>query len=365
MLMKRIVIRWMMLFTLLTVIIGCGEDGGNEDNSPPVIDHLIVPEQVNPDERVELQVVAHDADGDVLSYVWEVKGGTLDSSTGRTVNWTAPSDMKSAVVKVHVNDGINESVVKSKSVAINLENSPPIIKEIVVPKRVPPDASVQLQAVTHDEDGDTLTYNWQVGKGTLSSEATPITTWTTPIDEGSVSITLTVSDGINEVTKLTTVSIVSSLIVAGRQAAGIKLGDTFADVKALYGRPSDRDGDWFAYWDPDFGLSGFLDDSNLVEDLFINEPNKAKTADGNGIRSIRKRVEAEFGDAEEIKDGGKSHWYWKKGIEFDYDDDSRVTSIYIFKPIGAAPARVVDGVPRKQQELQDRAAYERKYRAMK
>lgn len=341
-------------------------DGGNEDNSPPVIDHLIVPEQVNPGERVELQVVAHDADGDVLSYVWEVKGGTLDSSTGRTVNWTAPSDMKSAAVIVNVNDGINESVVKSKSVAINLENSAPVIKEIVVSKEVHAGARIQLQAVTEDVDGDTLTYNWSVEAGMLSSETTPTPTWTAPIELGAVSITLTVSDGINEpVIKAVDVRVIHSLIVAGEQAAGIKLGDTFDKVRALYGRPSDRDDDWFAYWDPDFGLSGFLDGIGLVRSLFINEPNKAKTAGGNGIRSIRKRVEAEFGDAEEIKDGGKSHWYWKKGIKFTYDDDSRVTRIYIFKPHPAAPARVVDGVPRKQQELQDRAAYERKYRAMK
>jgi hypothetical protein len=74
-------------------------------------------------------------------------------------------------------------------------------------------------------------------------------------------------------------------------------------------------------------------------------------------------VEAEFGRAEEIKDGGIKHWYWKKGIEFTYDDDSRVTSIYIFKPHPAAPARLADALPRKQA-LQDRAAFERKYRAM-
>ena len=362
--MKRIAIRWVMLFAISTVIIGCGEDGSNEGhNSPPVIDHLIVPEQVDPGESVELQVVAHDADGDVLSYVWEVKAGTLDSKTGRTVNWTAPSNVKSATVLVYVNDGINESVVKSKSVAINLENSAPIIKEIVVPTEVHAGARIQLQAVTEDVDGDTLTYNWSVEEGMLSSETTPTPTWTAPIELGSVTVALTVSDGISEAFESVTVKIIHSLIVAGEQAAGIKLGDAFDKVKALYGRPSDRDGNRFAYRDPDIGLSGYLDGIDLVSSLFIKEPNKAKTAGGNGIRSTRKRVEAEFGRAEEIKDGGKSHWYWKKGIKFTYDDDSRVTRIYIFKPHPAAPARLADALPRKQ-ELQERAAFERKYRSM-
>ena len=363
--MKRIIIRWVMLFAISTVIIGCGGDDGNngDRNSPPVVDHLIAPEQVSPGDSVELQVVAHDADGDVLSYVWEVKKGTLDSRTERTVNWTAPSDVRSVAVKVYVNDGVNESVVKSKTVIINLENSAPIIKEIVVPTEVHAGARIQLQAVTEDVDGDTLAYNWSVEEGILSSETTPTPIWTAPIELGSVTVALTVSDGISEAFESVTVKIIHTLIVAGEQAAGIKLGDAFDKVKALYGRPSDRDGNSFEYWDPDIGLSGYLDGIGLVSSLFIEEPNKAKTAGGNGIRSTRKRVEAEFGRAEEIKDGGKSHWYWKKGIEFTYDDGARVTSIYIFKPHPAAPARVVDLLQRKQA-LQDRAAFERKYRAM-
>jgi hypothetical protein len=216
--------------------------------------------------------------------------------------------------------------------------------------------------VTEDVDGDTLTYNWRVKEGILSSETTPTPTWTTPIERGSVTVALTVSDGISKAFESATVKIIHSLIVAGEQAAGIKLGDAFDKVKALYGRPSDRDGNWFAYWDPDIGLSGFLYGIDWVDGLFIREPNKTQTADGNGIGSIRKQVEAEFGRAEEIEDEGKSHWYWKKGIHFEYDDDSRVTLIYIFLPIGAAPARVADALPRKQ-ELQDKATYD-KYRAM-
>ena len=327
--MKRIGMRWIMLFAISTVIIGCGDE-----NSPPVIDRLIAPEQVNPGDSVELQVVAHDADGDVLSYVWEVKAGTLDANTGHTVRWTAPSNVLSTMVKVQVNDGINESVVKSKRVSINLPNSAPIIKEIVVPKRIPGGEDVQLQAVIHDEDGDTLTYHWQVGKGTLSSETTPITIWSTPIHEGSVPVTLTVSDGISEVTKLITVRIVFSLIVPGEQAAGIKLGDAFDKVKALYGEPSELVDNWFAYWEPPRGLSGYLnfDPVRSVRSIYIDWPNKAKTAAGNGIGSTHKRVVAEFGPAEAInalKGGGEYHSYWKKGIHFVYNADFKVIMIRI------------------------------------
>ena len=45
-----------------------------------------------------------------------------------------------------------------------------------------------------------------------------------------------------------------------------------------------------------------------------------------------------------IEEGGKVHWYWKKGIEFSYDADARVKSISIFKPVGAAPAGFNDAL---------------------
>ena len=41
---------------------------------------------------------------------------------------------------------------------------------------------------------------------------------------------------------------------------------------------------------------------------------------------------------ERVEEGGEVHWYWKKGIEFSYDADTKVRSISIFKSIGAAPA---------------------------
>ena len=193
--------------------------------------------------------------------------------------------------------------------------------------------------MVYDADGDTLTYSWEVKKRVLDSETISTPTWTVPIDTGLVAVTLTVDDGVNEpVTKSVVVQIFHALIVPGEEAAGIKLGDTFDRVQALYGRPSKRNSDFFAYWDPDIGLSGFFDGIGLVESLSIRKPNKAKTTDGVGIGSALKRVEEEFGGAEKVEEGGKVHWYWKKGIEFSCDAAAKVRSISIFKPVGATPA---------------------------
>lgn len=77
--MRTIVILSVVLFT----VIGCGND--EIHNSPPVVNYLIIPEEVNPGVSVELQVVAHDGDSDALTYVWGVEKGKLDSRTGNIV----------------------------------------------------------------------------------------------------------------------------------------------------------------------------------------------------------------------------------------------------------------------------------------
>ena len=127
----------------------------------------------------------------MLIYVWDVERGKLDSRTGQIVKWTVPSDLKVVTVTVSANDGVNEPVIKLKRVPVALQNSAPIIEEIVVSEQVHAVSSVALQAVVHDADGDTLTYVWAVKKGVLRSEATPTPMWTAPLEMGLVTVMLT------------------------------------------------------------------------------------------------------------------------------------------------------------------------------
>ena len=339
--------RILCMTILLALLLGCAET--EPANSPPVIDHFLIPDEVDPGDTVELQIIARDADGDPLTYVWEIAHGELSSTTERLVKWTAPSDIKSTIISAYVNDGVNRSRVRSQKVSINLKNAPPVIKEIVVPESVFGGTTLELFAEVNDPDDDPLTFKWEVEDGELSSETSEAVTWTAPIDEGSIRIYLTVNDGLNEPTiESTYVRVTHTLIIPGKQAAGIQLGDRFERVKVLYGEPEDRDGKFLNYWE--IGLTFYLEIADFVTNIWIDEPNTAKTEGGVGPGSPRNQVIDEFGPAEEIKDGGKRHWYWKKGIQFEYAANARVHDIMIFSPIGAdaAPAAVQDPDHQKQ-----------------
>ena len=101
-----------LLLTIgLLSVVGCERAEVVETtNSQPVIDRVVVPDEVKAGETVQLKIIAHDADGDELSYNWEVSAGTVEASG----IWTVPAAATSATVMVHVSDGVNTLVTSSK-----------------------------------------------------------------------------------------------------------------------------------------------------------------------------------------------------------------------------------------------------------
>ncbi len=107
------------LFTLFVLmLIGC-EDKTDviepevSPNRPPVIDRLILPDRIDANTPLELQVITRDADQDKLSIVWEVSEGTVDADV-----WTPPNRAAEVVISVHVSDGENPTVSQSKNVTV-------------------------------------------------------------------------------------------------------------------------------------------------------------------------------------------------------------------------------------------------------
>jgi len=111
-----------LILAIILTLTGCAYDDDDEDkivNNAPIINELIVPDEVNAGESVEFKVIAHDEDGDALTYTWEVKEGELSSSTTQAVTWTPPFPGDPVVVKVKVSDGMNAPTTQSKKVTVN------------------------------------------------------------------------------------------------------------------------------------------------------------------------------------------------------------------------------------------------------
>ncbi len=228
-------------------------------------------------------------------------------------------------------------------------NEQPIVDSFIVPTEFNRGDVFEFSVIAYDNDGDTLSYTWEVDAGKLNTITETNVEWTAPEEDiESVKVTVYVSDGVGKSTKrvkriankeFITPDPPLNLIVPGRGAFGVKLGDPYKKVTNLHGKPNNPPGAdrFFTFWDPDIGFAGFVDGIDLLEDLFLSHPNKAKTVAGNGIGTTVEKLEREFGNAEEIDGdnfGGTRHWYWKRGIEFTFDNEDEIaTSVFIFKPL--------------------------------
>ena len=90
--------------------IGCGDDDDDDvqaANTPPVIDALNLPGDATVDETLTFEVIAHDPDGDALTYQWfDLTQGSRTplGITTSTAKWTVAAEGE-VVILVEVSDG--------------------------------------------------------------------------------------------------------------------------------------------------------------------------------------------------------------------------------------------------------------------
>ena len=333
--------RWVVNLTQLCIVLvssfclSCSQEA---TNTSPIIDRLIVPSEVLVGVQTEFHVIARDSDGDSLSYTWSISQGQTVESSSRTATWVAPDQPGAFIVSVFVSDGISEPTTRSKQILVKAPNKPPEITELRIPKKVSAGEISQLSLLAVDPNQDPLIFTWKIDDVVLEEGPKTEIEWQVPTQEGEVTIQVIVSDGIAPAVKRSNVVIVtrSLLIVPGLRAGGITLGDSFKTIKDIYGEPNifEKVDDlfFFAFWQPDQGISGFIDEqTETVTATFVQSPNQAKTAAGNGVNSTLDSVEQEFGLVEDVRNN-LEHWYWTKGIEFDVRDQL-VDQIFIFRPL--------------------------------
>lgn len=152
--------------------------------------------------EVTLTANATDEENDQLLYTWSVTGGKL-SGEGKSVTWdlTGVAD-GSYTATVEVNDGNQHTVSGSATVTVAVcpgcEKPPPPCPTVSVSCPSDVDAGQPITFTASVAGGDpnaTLTYNWSVSAGTISSGQGTSTVTVDTTNAGGQSITATVSIG--------------------------------------------------------------------------------------------------------------------------------------------------------------------------
>lgn len=175
--------------------------GGSEtQNTSPVISSVVAtPSSVQTSGTATITCNATDADGDTLSYGWTTTGGTLQTSSGPQVSWTAPNTAGNYTISVLVTDGKNGQASANVTVSVTQPqgaNQNPVIGSgpTASPSSVKTGQQSTISVSASDPDGDTLSYSWASTCGTISGTGTSIT-WTAPSTAGSCVVSVVVQDG--------------------------------------------------------------------------------------------------------------------------------------------------------------------------
>ena len=151
--------------------------------------------------EVTLTADARDDNNDQLLYTWSVTGGRL-TGEGRTVTWDLSGVANGTyTATVEVNDGNQHTATGSTTVTVadctGCVPPPPPCPTVSVscPSQADPGNPVTFTASVSNDSGLTLTYNWSVSAGTISSGQGTSTITVDTANLGGQTVTATVSLG--------------------------------------------------------------------------------------------------------------------------------------------------------------------------
>jgi len=180
-------------------------------NAAPRIESLVASTRVvEPAESVVLNLVASDADGDVLLYAWTAPAGSFTDASSATPTWTAPDTEGDYQLSVTVTDGrggntglsfaMTVSRGKGSAKVTTSFNTWPAVSQVSAAQgQLGLGESTIFDVTAQDADGDVLAYSWTDNcSGAFSSTSAKTPTWTAPAaipEGGTCSLSVTVTDG--------------------------------------------------------------------------------------------------------------------------------------------------------------------------
>jgi|GEM_PF-1723932 len=146
-------------------------------NYPPVVELKdVYPNPAQPNEKVTFVAEASDPDGRVTTFYWDFGDGNKQQGANLTKVTHAYSREGTYIVTVKVADdkgAISNEIsvkvyVKSKMTETKPPNRAPVITSVTFSPQAPdPGATISFRASAYDPDGDSITYTWDFGDGTV------------------------------------------------------------------------------------------------------------------------------------------------------------------------------------------------------
>ena len=155
-------------------------------NVAPTITSMVAPDGVE-GSPISFSATATDPGADTLTYDWTFG----DSGTGSGASLTHTyADQGTYTVTLTVTDGDGGTATATETVVVS--NAPPAITAISIPSTGTEGSPVNLVASATDVASDPLTYTWDFGDSSVGTGPSVSHTW---VEDGTYTVTLTVSDG--------------------------------------------------------------------------------------------------------------------------------------------------------------------------
>ncbi len=163
-------------------------------NNRPQINQLETGDfTIDPNSSTTVICNASDAEGNNLSYDWQVTGGII-VGTGSEVLYLAPASEGIYIITCIVSDGF--SGLDTATVEIDVHNNlpPDIYRMTSLPSKLMIDRTAVITSDVYDAELDSLTFVWSASSGTITGDGNSAV-YTAPSTVGTYTITCTASDG--------------------------------------------------------------------------------------------------------------------------------------------------------------------------
>jgi PGF-pre-PGF domain-containing protein/PGF-CTERM protein len=181
--------------TVTVVDAGDNSDTANatvnvSDTTPPVV-RADVPDQVVKNTTFDVDGSDSTDNGEIVSYEWDFGDG--NNATGAMASHSY-ADNGTYTVSLTVTDGEGNSNSTSAEVTVTDNDTQSPQAAIDAPDMAQPGESVPFDGSDSSDDGEIVSYEWDFGDGTNASGETTSHSYA---DNGTYTVTLTVTDGAN------------------------------------------------------------------------------------------------------------------------------------------------------------------------